>query len=147
MPGKDYVKPVLQTYPNTPPKPIAVFGVHSSSNGIDFSKNNVFGYVGQAFVAEFGDMSPKTGKVEYPVGFKVVRVDVNKGVIKDFAVNKGKRNGPASWLGKGGFERPVSVKFDPAGNALYIVDFGMVKMTEKGPQPQMNTGTIWKITK
>jgi glucose/arabinose dehydrogenase len=147
VPGKDYVKPVLQTYPNTPPKPIAVFGVHSSSNGIDFSKNNVFGYVGQAFVAEFGDMSPKTGKVEYPVGFKVVRVDVNKGVIKDFAVNKGKRNGPASWLGKGGFERPVSVKFDPAGNALYIVDFGMVKMTEKGPQPQMNTGTIWKITK
>jgi glucose/arabinose dehydrogenase len=147
VPGKEYVKPVLQTYPNTPPRPVAIFGVHSSANGIDFSKTNDFGHTGEAFVAEFGDMAPKTGKVEYPVGFKVVRVDVRSGVIKDFAVNKGKRNGPASWLGKGGLERPVSVKFNPAGNALYIVDFGLVKMTPQGPQPQMKTGMIWKITK
>jgi glucose/arabinose dehydrogenase len=127
VPGKEQVKPLLQTYPNTPPKPVAVFGVHSSSNGMDFSKSNDFGYQGEAFVAQFGDMSPKTGKVEFPVGFKVVRVNVNTGVIKDFAVNKGKRNGPASWLTKGGLERPVSVKFNRAGNALYIVDFGVVK--------------------
>jgi glucose/arabinose dehydrogenase len=147
VPGKEAVKPILQTYPNTPPKPAAVFGVHSSSNGIDFSKNNGFGYMGQAFVAEFGDMAPKTGKLEFPVGFKIVRVDVTTGVIRDFAVNKGKRNGPASWLNKGGLERPVSVKFNPAGDALYIVDFGLVKMTKEGPQPQMKTGMIWKITK
>ena len=147
VPGKDYVKPVLQSYPNTPPKPIAIFGVHSSADGIDFSRTDAFGYNGEAFVAEFGDMSPKTGKVLYPVGFKVVRVDVNNGVIKDFAVNKGRRNGPASWLSNDGLERPVSVKFNPSGNALYVVDFGLVKMTQKGAQPQMNTGVIWKIIK
>jgi glucose/arabinose dehydrogenase len=147
VPGKDKVKPILKQNPNTPPMPTAIFGVHSSANGIDFSRSTDFGYQGQAFVAEFGDMAPKTGKVEYPVGFKVVRVDVDNGVIKDFAVNKGKRNGPASWLGKAGLERPVSVKFDPTGKALYIVDFGIVKMTSEGPQPQMNTGMIWKITK
>ncbi|HEX2683417.1 MAG TPA: PQQ-dependent sugar dehydrogenase, partial [Ferruginibacter sp.] len=62
-PGRSLVKPVLQKYPNTPPKPTAVFGVHSSSNGFDFSTNNGFGYTGQAFVAQFGDMSPKVGKV------------------------------------------------------------------------------------
>lgn len=146
-PGKDRVKPILQKLPGTPPKPAAVFGVHSSSNGLDFSTTDAFGYKGEAFVAQFGDMAPSAGKVEFPVGYKIVRVDVNTGVIRDFAVNKGKRNGPATWLKKGGLERPVSVKFNPAGDALYVVDFGVMKVTEKGSQPQMNTGTIWKITK
>ena len=65
----------------------------------------------------------------------------------DFAVNKGKRNGPASWLGKGGIERPVSAKFNPQGNALYLADFGILKMTTKGSEPQVKTGVVWKITK
>jgi glucose/arabinose dehydrogenase len=141
------VKPVLAKYPNDPPQPAAILSVHTSSNGFDFSRNKSFGFEGEAFVAQFGDMAPKVGKVLYPVGFKVVRVNVVTGVVQDFAVNKGKRNGPASWLKKGGLERPVSVKFDPHGNALYVVDFGIVKMTEKGPQPQEKTGVIWKIEK
>ena len=36
------VPPVLATHPNTPPKPVATFGVHSSSDGFDFSKNAAF---------------------------------------------------------------------------------------------------------
>lgn len=145
--SRNYVKPVLQSYPNTPPQPAAILGVHSSSNGIDFSRSNAFGYNGEAFVAQLGDMAPKVGKVLSPVGFKVVRVNVNNGVIRDFATNKGKRNGPASWLKKGGLERPVSVRFSPDGNTLYIVDFGIMTMTEKGPQPQMNTGVVWSVTR
>ena len=114
---------------------------------MDFSTSSAFGYAGEAFIAQFGDMSPKVGKVLFPVGYKIIRVNVGTGVIRDFAVNKGKRNGPASWLGNGGLERPVSVKFDNTGNVLYIADFGILKMTEKGPEPQLKTGVIWKITK
>lgn len=147
VPNKEPVKPLLQQMPNQPPKPIAVLGVHSSSNGFDFSRSNAFGFEGEAFVAQFGDMAPEVGKVLAPVGFKVVRVNVNTGVIRDFATNKGRKNGPASWLKSGGLERPVSVKFDAAGQALYIVDFGIMKVTEKGPEPQTGTGVIWKITK
>jgi glucose/arabinose dehydrogenase len=146
-PGKDKVKPVLQKYPNDPPKPSAIFGVHSSANGLDFSTSSKFGFVGEAFVAQFGDMAPTVGDVLVPVGFKIVRVDVKTGVIRDFAVNVGKKNGPASWLGTGGLERPLSVQFDPSGEALYITDFGIMKMTEQGPQSQVKTGVIWKITK
>lgn len=146
-PGKDVVKPLLQKYPGTPPKPTAILGVHSSSNGFDFSTNPVFGYEGEAFIAQFGDMAPNVGKVMKPVGFKVVRVNVNTGVVRDFAVNKGKRNGPATWLNSGGLERPVSVKFDPIGTTLYVVDFGIVLMTKKGAKPIQQTGVIWKITK
>jgi glucose/arabinose dehydrogenase len=147
VPGEKKVKPVLQKYPNLPPKPAAIFGVHSASNGFDFSKSAEFGFNGEAFVAQFGDMAPKVGKVLFPVGFKIVRVDVNTGVIRDFATNKGKRNGPATWQKSGGLERPVSVKFDPSGKTLYVVDFGIMKVTQQGPQPQMNTGVVWKITK
>ena len=146
-PGKISLKPVLQNYPNTPPKPAAILGVHSSSNGLDFSHNADFGFRGEAFIAQFGDMAPKVGKVLFPVGYKVVRVNVDNGIIRDFAVNKGKRNGPATWLKNGGLERPVSVKFDPSGKALYITDFGIIKMTKEGPQPQKGTGVIWRITK
>ena len=146
-PGKKPVKPLLANYPNTPPQPVAILGVHSSSNGLDFSANDAFGFKGEAFIAQFGDMAPEVGKTLSPVGFKVIRVNVDKGLVEDFAVNKGKKNGPASWLKSGGLERPVSVKFNPAGHALYIVDFGIVKTKKKSVQPQSKTGMVWRVTK
>jgi glucose/arabinose dehydrogenase len=147
VPGKEPVKALLQHYPATPPKPVAILGVHASANGLDFSSNPAFGYTGEAFVAEFGDMAPKVGKVMQPVGYKIVRVNVETGVIADFAVNRGRKNGPASWHKRGGLERPLSVRFDPSGKALYVVDFGIIRMTEAGPQPQQGSGVVWKITK
>lgn len=146
-PGEEPVAGLLAKYPDTPPDPTAVLGVHSSSNGLDFSRNIAFGFEGQAFIAQFGDMAPAVGKVLSPVGFKVVRVDVNTGVVSDFAVNKGKKNGPASWLKKAGLERPIAVRFDPSGKALYVVDFGLMRMTEEGSEPVKQTGVIWKITR
>ncbi|GAB3826816.1 hypothetical protein GCM10028895_38300 [Pontibacter rugosus] len=146
-PGEKAPQPLLAQHPNQPPKPTAALGVHSSSNGLDFSRSNSFGYQGQVFVAQFGDMAPEVGKVLAPVGFKVVRVDVNNGIVTDFAANKGKKVAPASKLKTGGLERPISVKFSPDGQSMYIVDFGVMKMTAKGSEPQVKTGVIWKITK
>jgi glucose/arabinose dehydrogenase len=136
---------VLATHPGTPPQPAAVLGVHSSSSGFDFARSPAFGYAGDAFIAQFGDMAPEVGKVLSPVGFKVVRVDVRNGVIHDFAVNRGKTNGPASWLGMGGLERPVAARFDPLGTALYVVDFGVMTIGES-PHPRLGTGVLWRIT-
>jgi glucose/arabinose dehydrogenase len=146
-PHKSVPKPLLQKHPGTPPRPAAILGVHASSNGFDFSRSAQFGHVGQAFIAEFGDQSPDTGKSLHPVGFRVVRVDVSNGVIEDFATNKGSKNGPASKIGSAGLERPVAARFDPAGNALYVVDFGVMLMDSKGPKPQQGTGVLWKITR
>jgi hypothetical protein len=129
-----------------PPAPAATLGVHSSSNGFDFSRSNAFGYRGQAFIAQFGDMAPEVGKVLSPVGFKIVRVDVATGGVYDFAVNKGDAYGPASKLGSGGLERPNDAKFDRTGEALYIVDFGVMTIGEK-PQPQQATGVLWRVTR
>ncbi|GAB3541232.1 hypothetical protein GCM10027443_40280 [Pontibacter brevis] len=146
-PGEKAPQPLLAKHPNDPPQPAATLGVHSSSNGLDFSRSSAFGYEGQAFIAQFGDLAPDVGKVLAPVGYKVVRVDVTNGTIKDFAANKGKKVAPASKLKSGGLERPVGVKFSPDGQSLYIVDFGVMEVKGKEKIPQRNTGVIWKITK
>lgn len=148
VPGKPDPKPVMVEYPGEPPHPVASLAVHSSSNGIDFSTNSEFGFEGEAFIAQFGDMAPAVGKVLSPVGFKVVRVNTSNGVVEDFAVNKVVENGPATWLKSGGLERPISVEFGPDAESLYIVDFGILMISEKGDaNPMTKTGVIWKITK
>jgi glucose/arabinose dehydrogenase len=145
-PWKNRPELLLAEHPNVPPQPSAILDVHSSSTGFDFSRNDRFGHKGEAFVAQFGDQASPTGNVRAPVGFKVVRVDTKTGVINEFAVNKGSTNGPASWLGSGGLERPLAVRFDPSGTALYVTDFGVMTMTDK-PNPSPGTGAVWRITR
>lgn len=143
--GEKPAKPLLASYPDNPPQPVAVFGVHSSADGIAFSKNNSFGQEGKAFVAEFGDMTPMTGATTSPVGFKVVTVDVNSGHIEDFMTNK-KKNAPASMMKGKGIERPLGVTFSPDGKSLYVVDFGILQINGM-PVPKHNSGVLWKVTK
>lgn len=139
---------LLHEHPQTPPRPVVSLGVHSSSNGIAFSRNPAFGYEGQAFIAQFGDMAPQVGKTLDPVGFKVVRVNVRDGTVHDFAINRGGTNGPATWLGSHGLERPLDVEFTPDGRALYVVDFGVMLVDdEQGVRPQPGTGVLWRITR
>lgn len=145
-PFGDEPPPLLAEIPNAPPRPIATFGVHSSSNGMDVSRSVKFGHVGQVFVAQFGDMAPPVGKVLDPVGFKVIRVDLATGVEIDFAINR-KDAGPASYQGGGGLERPLMARFDPMGDALYIVDFGILAMSSDKAFPKRHTGVLWRVTR
>ncbi|HEX8520608.1 MAG TPA: hypothetical protein VF669_00045 [Tepidisphaeraceae bacterium] len=145
-PRKDQPQFLLAQHPNPPQKPAAVLPVHAGAGGLDFSRSDRFGYAGQAFIAIFGDMAPNVGKVMGPVGFRVVRVDPANGSIETFATNRGKENGPASQLKTGGLERPVACRFDNTGEALYVVDFGILNMIGK-PRPQERTGVLWRITR
>lgn len=146
VPGEKAPGFLLAEHPGEPPEPVALLGVHSSSNGLDFSPGPEFGFEGHAFIAEFGDMAPGAGKVVAPVGFKVTRVDVETGLIYDFAVNRDP-SGPASRTGLAGLERPVAVRFSPDGSSLYVVDFGVMTTTEQGPVPHPETGVLWRITR
>ena len=139
-------KAAPEASPDLPPVPLAVLPVHASADGIDFSTSDEFGYKGHAFVAEFGDMAPGAGKVLEPVGFKIARVDLARGVAEDFAINR-KGLGPASRLKTEGLERPVSLRFSPDGKSLYVVDFGVLAEDDKGPHPRERTGAVWRIWK
>ena len=138
---------LLASAPGTPPQPAAIFGVHSSSCGFDFSRSSRFGFVGEAFVAEFGDMAPTVGKTLSPVGFRVVRVNLGDGVVRDFAANHGTIPGPASKVGGGGLERPVAARFTPDGAALYVVDFGVLTVGKQKTEPRRETGVLWRISR
>lgn len=146
VPGNGKPLRLIEEYPGEPPEPKAALGVHSSSNSFDFSRSDEFGFKGEAFIAQFGDMSPNVGKVLHPVGFKVVRVNTETGMVNDFVLNK-KENAPASKINTGGIERPNAARFSPDGKALYIVDFGIMQMSKKGARPVEGTGMVWKVTK
>jgi glucose/arabinose dehydrogenase len=144
--GEPPPRPLLAEYPNQPPAPAAVLSLHAGAAGFDFSRNPSFGHPGEAFIAEFGDTSPLAGKLLAPVGFQVLRVDPATGVSHVFAVNNSDDTGPASKLGGGGLERPIAARFNPAGDALYVVDYGVVTVDQRlEPRPQ--TGVLWKITR
>ncbi len=138
---------VLAEHPGKPPSPLAYLPVHAAATGLDVSRNTMFGRAGSAFVALFGDMAPKVGKVSGPVGFSVVSVDPRTGKVEAFARNRGDKAGPASALGTRGLERPVAARFDRAGTSLYVVDFGVVRVSDKGIEPVPNTGKLWRITR
>ena len=146
-PGEPAPEFLLAEHPNDPPQPVARLPVHASANHLDFSRSERFGHAGQAFIASFGDMSPSVGKVLSPVGFNVVRVEVETGVIEPFAVNRGKSNGPASHLKHGGLERPIAARFDNTGEVLYVVDFGVLTIEEGKSAPRRGTGVLWRITR
>lgn len=138
-------EPLLERHPDPdPPRPCAIFEPHAAPNGFDFSRSDSFGFVGQAFVALFGDNAPVTARPIMPRGYKVVRVDVDTGQVFDFAVNK--ITGPASKLPHDGFERPSHCQFGPDGS-LYIVDFGPLKVAPErgGVRAQAGTGILWRV--
>jgi glucose/arabinose dehydrogenase len=138
--------PVLARFPNPkPPKPFVSFKPHTAANGVSFSPSAAFGFAGDAFVALFGDIAPvTTPRLASPRGFKVVRIDMRRRKIVDFAVNK--IAGPASQLRHGGFERPSHCAFGPDG-ALYVVDYGKIQIAPEvgGIRMVLGTGALWRI--
>jgi glucose/arabinose dehydrogenase len=141
-------QPVLAEFPDPhPPAPYVSFQGHAGSNGVAFSSSAGFGFEGDAFVCLFGDLAPvTTPRLHSPSGFKVVRVDMKARKIVDFAVNK--IAGPASKLPHGGFERPSHCAFGPDG-ALYVVDWGEIKIAPEagGVRMKQGTGTLWRIVR
>ena len=114
----------------------ATFPPLSGAGRFDFvpGRGVLKNYEGQAIVPLEGDRAPfatSGKKLNGPVGFKVVRVDLAQRQVHDLIANA--KGGPASRLGKdeGLIERPVAVKFAPDGSLL-IVDFGNMNVKQDG---------------
>jgi glucose/arabinose dehydrogenase len=134
---------LMASHPQQPPAPLASFAPHAAAMGFDFAHGG-FGNSGDAFVALFGDVTPPTGVVSAPAGFKVVRTNTGSGAVRDFLTNRGR--GPASKVGGNGLERPIDVKFDRTGKVMYVLDFGIMT-TPAAPSPKKGTGVLWRVTK
>ena len=136
---------LMSEHPMIPPKPLAVIEPHSGVRGFDFNYNENFGPYGDAYVALSGSIYPiTTGGYPLPgVGRRIVRIDMDDGIVSTFAIN---RTGlGASFTGGGGFERPMDAVFGPDG-ALYVLDYNLAVPTN----PNLflpNTGVIWRISR
>jgi len=47
---------------------------------------------------------------------------------------------------QGTLERPIDIRFHPAGDALYILDFGRFEMhAERGVVAEARSGKLWRL--
>lgn len=144
-------KPAEQFIENPPPwaGPAAFLEKpHSCMTKMDFCRSDTFGHRGDLFACEWGTLAPLNTPREEALthGFKVVRVDVQKGTGEAFVHNSAP--GPASYRpGSGGIERPVDCKFHPDGRSLYILDFGVARVTTGLMIAYARTGVLWRVTR
>jgi glucose/arabinose dehydrogenase len=126
---------VLKTHPFLAGQPLARFEPHSANMKFDFSTNQAFGYIGQAFIAQFGGI----GFSEERSGYKVIRLNPWSGQIRDFIINPG-NEGSSQPLPI----RPICAKFSPDQKSLYILDFGKMGGSSDSGE---GTGSLWKVTR
>jgi glucose/arabinose dehydrogenase len=156
---------LLQSHPPVDEKPLTLLEEGIAVTQVAVSNSTNFGFKGNAFIAEFGTMAPLIhpfAQITQPmpgiepgiVGQKVVMLDPSTGNHSDFLSLKD--------IDK--TFRPVGVKFDLKGDALYVVSIGKTEVrsnvpvsnrTSSGlypfatvhamPWPYANTGVVWKI--
>ncbi|MDR9857124.1 hypothetical protein RJP21_26360 [Paenibacillus sp. VCA1] len=130
---------LLKEHPPLSSQPLVRLHSHSASMKFDFCTHADFGRPGEIFIAQFGETGfEKTGELP---GFKVVRVDLDTGQISDFFTN------PRGDFATKGPVRPIDVKFNAAGDELYLVDFGIMGTLQTGRHPKPKTGSLWRIVK
>lgn len=132
---------LLAEHPPLVSQPLVRFAPQSAAMKFDTSRNPAFGFTGQLFVAQFGTGATATHPIPGITGFRVVRVNPVTREMHDFLVNRSP--GPVGT----GVERPVDVKFDPGGEAMYIVDFGVVEANAAGIIPYADSGILWRVTR
>ncbi|MFL6494113.1 MAG: PQQ-dependent sugar dehydrogenase [Nitrososphaera sp.] len=158
---------LLQSHPPVDEKPLTLLEEGVAATQVAVSNSTNFGFKGNAFIAEFGTMAPLIhpfAQITQPmpgiepgiVGQKVVMLDPSTGNHSDFLSLKD--------IDK--TFRPVGVKFDLKGDALYVVSIAKTEvrsnvpvsnLTSSGlypfatvhamPWPYANTGVVWKITR
>ncbi|MEW5784924.1 MAG: hypothetical protein AB1767_07610 [Bacillota bacterium] len=96
------------------------------------------------YVAIFGDGQPLTEDLAELVPTGVLKVDPATGKYDWFVKNKGQ---PRDGRDGRGLKRVIDVKFSPDGEALYLLDFGVMEFTDMAPNAIPHTGVLWKIYK
>ncbi|HWE02728.1 MAG TPA: hypothetical protein VG326_09990 [Tepidisphaeraceae bacterium] len=105
-------------------------------------------FQGSVIIAFSGDRTPfASGGITLPrpVGFKIVRVDLDRHVTRDFIRNVGDL--PGSKIDDHNHyltERPVDVKFGPDG-ALYILDEGQMEVKHAQERFKDSSGQIFRL--
>ncbi|HZZ42357.1 MAG TPA: hypothetical protein VFE58_05435 [Tepidisphaeraceae bacterium] len=124
----------------------ATFPSMSGASKFDFAPATgpLSSFHGQALIPLAGDLAPFANAgdpLPHPVGYKIVRVDVETQQVHDFIFNT--QHLPASQLKNHptALERPIDLKFAPDGS-LYIVDEGELTDHHGQLHPTIGSGKI-----
>jgi glucose/arabinose dehydrogenase len=129
-----------------------VFGVFPALSGaakLDFAPSSgpFREFRGNAIIAMSGDRAPFATSglpLREPVGYKVVRLDLDTQQAEDFIRNT--QGGPGSAIRTRSplLERPIDAKFAPDGT-LYILDFGRMQMRGGSVRVSPGTGKVFVL--
>jgi glucose/arabinose dehydrogenase len=126
-----------------PIQPIVKMDPHTAGQGFVFGREEFGIPENEILLAEFGTVV-KYQHNKLP-GFRVSRVNLETGEVRDFISNK--VGLPASAAdGTGGLERPLRLAYGPDG-ALYIVDWGVLEIEPPHATAFPKTAVIWKVVK
>ncbi len=139
---------------NHPPveQPFLTLAPHGGVTQMDFSRSSGFGFEGDLFLGQVGDMQPITGNDARPVGYQVLRINRGTGRAEVFFRTRQDKLGPnyLEYVTTPGPKRPVDVRFSPDGNALYVVDIGAIMIYPSptpSPRAWPGSGVIWRISR
>lgn len=143
---------LLKVHPRLVEQPLVRLPPHAGVTKLDLSHNSRFGFEGQIFAGEVGDMQPITGNGKRPVGFQVVRIDPMTGdTAPFFRARVETLGGPyMEYVTTPGPKRPVDVRFSREGDALYIADIGAIMVYPSATpsvRPFPGSGVIWRISR
>jgi len=130
---------VLAEHPRLAGQPLVRFAPHSAAAKFAFSPGGPFGCPGAMFVAEFGGTIPNTGVAPGPRGHRVSRVNLATGQVLPFlSITRPHEAGH-------GPRRPIDVAFDSAGEAMYVLDFGVLESAPGVLLPEVASGALWRV--
>jgi glucose/arabinose dehydrogenase len=125
---------VLANHAGLPPPERALlsFPPHVAAVKFDVARPDAPRWAGHLFVALFGDEAPMTVPAGARVGRSLARID------------------PADWslhpVASEPLSRPIDVRFGPAGDVLYVLDFGDFEMdAERGVVAEAGSGKVWRF--
>ena len=114
-----------------PERPRLCFPPHTAAAKFAVAPESASLWAGQLFVALFGDEVPMTAPSGPKVGRSVVRVDPTDWSLHPFVTE--------------GLLRPIDVRFNSAGDEIYILDFGQFEMLDNGAvSAKPHTGKLWR---
>ena len=153
-PGKGQTPEFLMKEHPPVEQPLATRPHHVGVAKLDVSPGGAFGFEGDLFLAEVGDMNPITGMHTEHYGYDVVRINPRNGESTVFFRTKPSALGPTKgrmeYAQTAGPKRLVDVRFSPDGNEMYVADIGAIAVPPTVaplPQPFPGTGVIWRISR
>src|SRR5258708_40369614 len=110
------------------------FALYEAAVNFDLAPATVQKYAGHIYIALFGDEAPMSLPAGGPrVGRSVGRIDPHDWSLHPVAMDS--------------LNRPIDIRFGPAGGALYVLDFGYFEMRAGGGlDADPRGGKEWRVT-